>query len=61
MCDAYVLATMDNGVKKYFTCDKGWQTSDEDACWFDTLAGAENQAFDEGLEDDEIIIEERSF
>lgn len=61
MCDAYILATMDNGVKKYFSCDDGWTTDDEKACWFETYQDAENQAFDEGLEDNEIIIEERNF
>ena len=59
--DAYTLAVMDNGEKKFFSCDNGWTKDKNEACWFETSQDAENQAFDEGLAEGESIIEGVNF
>ena len=57
MYDAFILAINDNGTQKFFSCDDGWTTDKEQACWFPTEQDAMNQAFDEGLDDDEATFE----
>lgn len=52
----YTLAIIDNGIKKYYA-ESGWITDKENAVWFTEYENAVEIAFDEGLEEDEMIIE----
>lgn len=54
----YILATLGGNGKLYFSLDKGWTANKDDVCWFWTPQEAENAAFDEGLDEHEMIIEE---
>lgn len=53
----YTLAIIDNGIKKYYA-EAGWITNKENAIWFTEYENAVEIAYDEGLEEDEMIIEE---
>lgn len=56
----YTLAIKDNGIKKYYA-ESGWIDNKENAIWFTDYYNAVEIGFDEGLEEDEMIIEEGQY
>lgn len=53
----YVLSIMDNGVRKYYA-EKGWITNRGEAIWFNDYQNVQDVVFEEGLDMDEVTIEE---
>ena len=54
----YTLAIMDNGVKKYYADEDGWITNKAEAVWFTDYQELKNVVFDEGLDMEDVIVEE---
>ena len=53
----YVLAIMDNDKKKYYA-EHGWIANRGEAIWFTDYQNLQDIVFDEGLEMEDVIVEE---